>query len=285
MARKKNEPDVTPVEPKRPIQFKYLPIDLLVPNTWNINVQDELTFARLQDEIAEVGMIDPVEVVPTLEGLFVIIGGEHRWRAAKNLNHEEVPCVILTDEKWADGDLQKFVSVRMNVIHGKVDADKFVILYNEMANKYGADSLQRLLGYTDSRGFQKMLGWVKKGLKQSLPKEMAGEIEEATKEATSIADVSRIVQELFQKYGDTLASSFMVFTYGKQAHIYVKMSAKMRRSMDRVMEFCRTTGQDINQVMAPAVDECVRKATVELEKARAETKEAPPVVAADTPEW
>lgn len=277
---------VAPEAKKRSIAFKWVPIDQVVPNAWNINVQDDITFNLLQDEIAEVGLIDPIEVVPTEDDVYVILGGEHRWRAAKNLGHVEVPCILLTDTKWKDVDLQKFVTVRLNVIHGKVDSDKFVVLYNEMAAKYGQDAMQRLMGYADTQQFQKLLGWVKKGLKQSLPKEMAQEVEEATKDVKSVQDLQNIIQELFQKYGDTISQSFMVFTYGKQQHIYVSMDAKMRRSMDRVMECCRFTGQDMNDFLRPLFDDFAKKAAIEIErKKQVDAVHGPTNVASDKPEW
>lgn len=251
---------------KRQIEFRWLPIDMVVPNSWNINQQDDITFNLLQDEIAKVGLIDPIEVVPMDDGRFVILGGEHRWRAAKNLGHEEVPCILLTDERWKDEDLQKFVTVRLNVIHGKTDPDKFVSLYNEMAQKYGADSMQRLMGYADSRQFEKMLGWVKKGLAKSLPKEMSKEIEEKTKDIKTVSDLERIIQELFAKYGETVSQSFMVFTYGKQDHIYISMDPKMRKAMNKAMECCRITGLDMNEFMRPVVEDFVRKAAVDIEQ-------------------
>jgi acyl carrier protein len=275
MPRKKKDEALAVQEPpkKRPIEFQWVPIDKIIPNTWNINTEDDITFNLLQDEISSVGLIDPLEVVPTEDGLFVILSGEHRWRAAQNLGHEDVPCILLTDEKWKDADLQKFVSVRLNVIHGKTDPDKFVVFYNEMAHKYGAESMQRLMGYADSLQFQKMVGLVKKGLAKSLPKEMAKELEDKTKDVKTVQDLERIIQELFAKYGDTVNQSFMIFTYGKQQHIYVAMDAKMRRAMDKAMECCRLTGADMNDFMRPVVEDFVRKASVEIEKKRGASEE------------
>lgn len=271
---------------KRPIDFKWLPIDSLIPNAWNINVQDATTFELLQDEIASVGLIDPIEVVPLQDGTYQILGGEHRWKAAGNLGHLEVPCVLLTDTKFKDEDLKKFVSVRMNIIHGKMDPDKFLTLYNEMASKYGADALQRLFGYTDSKAFQKMLGWVKKGLKQTLPKEMAAQVDDATKDVKSVEDLGNIIQNLFNQYGDTLSHSFMVFTYGKQQHVYIQMTAAMRRAMDKVMDFCRVTSADINTVLLPVIVECGKKAALELEKQKQqEAVDGSSVVAPKKSEW
>lgn len=263
---------------KRPIRFEYLNIDLIVPNAWNPNAQDELTFNLLQDEIAEVGLIDPIEVVPLEDGMFRIIGGEHRWRAAKNLGYFEVPCIILTDNKWTEEDLQKFVTVRLNVIHGKLDPEKFLTLYKEMAGKYGEEAMQRMMGYADSKAFQRTLGWVKKGLKESLPKEMAKEVEDATKEVKSVADLEKIIQDLFNKYGETVNQSFMVFTYGKQQHIYIQMSAKLRRAMDKVMTFSNVACKDINEVLERVILQALPELSRELEEVQRSQSEAPKVI-------
>lgn len=278
--------ETAPPKPKRQIDFQWLSVDLLVPNSWNVNAQDDATFNLLQDEIAEVGLIDPIEVVPMTDGTYLIIGGEHRWRASKNLGHDEVPCILLTDSKWQETDLQKFVSMRLNVIHGKIDAEKFAKLYTEMAEKYGADSIQRLMGYTDSRGFQKLVGQVKKGLKEALPKEMQEDLEQATKDVKSVKDLENIIQDLFQKYGDTLNQSYMIFTYGKQQHIYIALDAKMRRAMDKTMQACQLLRQDINDFMRPVVEEFLKKASAEIEKKRQEAAESPADdVAAEKSEW
>jgi ParB-like nuclease family protein len=249
---------------KRSIDFKWIPIDLIVPNNWNINAQTQATFETLQDEIAAVGFIDPIEVVPTEEGTYLIIGGEHRWRAAKNLGYDELPCVLLIEDRWKEGDLQKFVSVRVNVLRGDVDPDKFVTFYNEMAEKYGAEAMQRLMAITDSKRFQKMVGWVTKGLKRVLPKDMGQAIDTAAKDVKSVEDIGNVIQDLFQKYGSTLAQSFMIFTYGKQSHVYISMNAKLRRAVMKITEACRVLSIDINDFVLPALSDAAKQAEAKL---------------------
>ncbi len=83
-------------------------------------------------------------------------------------------------------------------------------------------------------------------------------------------DLSRIIQELFQQYGNTVDKSWMVFTYGKQQHLYIQMDAKMRLAMNRVLEFCKIANQDINKFMEPVVQEMVRKSTIGLESRKQE---------------
>lgn len=244
----------------------YLPVDKIVPNDWNVNEEDEVTFDALVDEVSETGFIDSLTVVPMEDGTYTILGGEHRWMAAKASGEEEVPCLILKGEKWRDADLQKFVTVRMNVIRGKLNPEKFARLYEEMVAKYGADQLQKMFGFVDKRAFQRIVKGVTKATKQALPKELHGELEEKAKDAKTVDDLGTIVQEMFQKYGDTVAQSFMIFTHGKQEHIYITMTAKMRKAMDKVTLYCETMGTDINDFMEPIIVAHLKEAMARLEE-------------------
>lgn len=250
------------------LDLRYIPIDLIHPNDWNPQGQDELTFQRLCDEIRDVGFVDPLEVVPMDDGTYRIIGGEHRWQAAKVVGLEELPCAVMMDAKWQDEDLQKFATVRLNVLKGKLDPEKFAKLYGEMAEKYGAEALQQLMGYVDTKGFQKLVGDVKRGMKKSLPKELQDEFDEKAKDAKTVEDLSNIIQHLFAKHGDTVSLSYMVFTYGKSEHVYVQMNSKAKKALDKVLSYCRSTDLDINDFLAPVIEEAGKKALKELEKAK-----------------
>ncbi len=252
------------------VDLRYISVDKIHPNDWNPQNQDELTFQRLCDEIRDVGFVDPLEVVPIEGGDYRILGGEHRWQAAKVVGLEELPCAVLVDEKWQDEDLQKFTTVRLNVLKGKMDPEKFAKLYQEMAGKYGAESLQNLMGYVDTKGFQKLVGDVKRGMKKSLPKDMQEEFDERAKEAKTVEDLSNIIQHMFARYGDTVSASYMVFTYGKSEHVYVQMNQRMKKALDKVLSYCRESGDDINDVFAPIVEDAAASFAKALKQAKAE---------------
>jgi hypothetical protein len=249
-------------------------VDKILPNPWNANEQDERSFDALVDEVSETGFIDSITVVPLEGDLYRIIGGEHRWRAAKASGEEFVPCLILQGTKWKDEDLQKFVTVRMNMIKGKLNPTKFAAIYSEMATKYGKDQLQKLFGFVDKKAFAKLTRGVVEGAKRSLPKELHADLEEKAKDAKTAEDLGQIVQEMYAKYGDTMAQSFMVMTHGKQEHIYVALNTPMRKAMQKVMLFCETTQTDINAFMEPVLKECLAKAMAGLDDAAANPKES-----------
>lgn len=226
------------------------------PNPWNPNSMGEEAFNRLVAEIREVGFIDPIQVVVLDDGTYRILGGEHRWKAAKALGLEEIPAVILSEARWQDEDLQKMVTVRLNVLRGKLDPGRMVQLYDDMAKKYGQDALQDLFAYTDSSAWTGMLSSIKRGLKKAgVSKAALDTFDKDAKEARSVEDLSHVLNDLFAKHGDTVDQSYMVFTYGSKEHVYIAMDKTTRAALKKVTNFCRDTGDDINSLVGPALQE------------------------------
>lgn len=61
---------------------------------------DEDALNELADSIATHGLIQPIVVRPNLDGTYMIIAGERRWRACRIANLNEVPVIIKeTDDK------------------------------------------------------------------------------------------------------------------------------------------------------------------------------------------
>ena len=235
-------------------RFEMIDPEKCDPNAWNPNQMDQDDFNRLVREIETVGFIDPVQVIPKEGGRFTTIGGEHRVSAAKELRLDNIPAMVLDGPRWQDVDLQKLVTVRLNVLKGRLNPEKMAVLYQQMAKKYGEDALQNLFAFTDQQGWDKLVSGIKQGLsKTSLPPEKQREFEERAKEAKTLKDLERILNELWSSYGDTVQLSFMVFTYGKREHFYVSMDRKTRAAITRVAAHCKAHGKDINVVLGPAI--------------------------------
>lgn len=248
--------------------LEYLSVDVLVPTRSNPQSMDDPTFTRLVKEIGRegVGFISPITVVDLQNGRYRIIGGEHRWRAAKEAQLDAVPALILPLDEW-DEDLQEFEVVRLNVLAGKLNAEKMIELYNRMAEKYGKEPLQEMFAFTDQRAFKRIIGEIGSQVKKSLTPEQSKKFEQKAKNAKSMDDLAVILQELFNEYGDTLDKSFMVFVYGAKKHIYVRLNQKGRRAMDVVLRYCAFANKDINDFLAPVLKEAGKRAELELQQA------------------
>jgi ParB/RepB/Spo0J family partition protein len=231
-------------------QIEYLPIDQIRMNDWNPNVQDDKVFVALQENIAETGMDEPLLVYETEEeGVYKIINGEHRFRASQEVGLEEVPCVITTMESE---DMAKFQTVRRHVLQGEMDPIKFTELFNEMADKYGEEQTKQLMQFVDENAFNDLYLQVK----ESLPDEMKDEFEEKSKDkgVDDVDSLSKVLDEMFSKHGDTLDQNFMVFTYGGKTHLWVLMDDELKRDlMDNVLKQVKEKNVDITDFFKKAL--------------------------------
>lgn len=224
------------------IELASVPIGDLEPSPFNPNAMDEQTFNRLADELEDVGFIDPIQVIPWhdgaswTEGKFRIIGGEHRFRAAQILGFNAVPAVLLTDERWHSEDRQKFVTVRLNALHGKIDPHKFLELYEDVAKRHEKEELQAMFGVTDDAAWKEYLKQVRKDLKGGgADKNQLDKFDKESKELKTIDDLSALLNRIFNEVGDQLEQNFMIFTYGAKQHIYCAIDPKHFRKLQRVL--------------------------------------------------
>ncbi len=118
---------------------KTLPIDKLIPNPEQPRVEIG-DLSELSDSIRQKGILEPILVKPDKQnGIWMIIAGERRWRAATLAGLEEVPCIELDlDDKsiaeialienlqrkdltiWEVADGLAFLSQKFNYTHEEI---------------------------------------------------------------------------------------------------------------------------------------------------------------------
>ena len=83
--------------------FSYLPIEKVEPNKEQPRKYfDHVALQELTESIREHGILDPLLVRKLSSGYYQIIGGERRWRAAREVGLKEVPCrIIEADDRLA----------------------------------------------------------------------------------------------------------------------------------------------------------------------------------------
>jgi hypothetical protein len=234
---------------------------ILVASEWNPNEMSPDEFKLLKSQIKEVGFIDPPTVVE-VEGkkgdrFYRIIGGHHRVAAAKELKISKIPVDVLQGDRWKDEDVCKMQIVRMNVLHGKMNPEKMVALYNEMASKYG-DSVGKMLGYASDAGLKKMIKQVQGDLAKTLEPELAKQFKEQAKEAKTVDDLEKIIQKLMSDSGDTSKHGFVVFSWGGKEHVYVSMSDRVRDAMKKIVRSSRNNKIDINEIIEEFIVDAAR---------------------------
>lgn len=130
------------------LQIEYISASRLTPNDYNPNRQNDHEFAMLKSSILEDGFTDPVKVVERDDGAsIVIVDGEHRWRAVRELHAEgKLDDDELAIVRLPMGEAQaKIATLRHNRARGSEDIEMATDVLRDLeqlgALDWAADSL------------------------------------------------------------------------------------------------------------------------------------------------
>jgi len=198
-----------------------IPMDRVEVNMYNPNEMDDLSFALLENNVETIGFVDPIVVVPTEDGRFIICDGEHRFEQRRISGETEIPCIIVSPEIF-DEKMLMLQTVRLNKIRGSLNSEKFNALIDQLVNKHDIpfEDLAEELGFADEDEFDAL---VKQGRAQ-LPKEARKEYDKAVKNVQgSVSQLAKIIEKLWLKYSNTVPANFFILDYGSQRHLWVTM--------------------------------------------------------------
>jgi hypothetical protein len=251
-----------------------LPLGLLEKNEDNPNKMSAREFDLLIDNMEKTGITDAVLVRPLdiaqvlwaqndnegddaalIQTLidnavhFRIVGGHHRFDGAAYLGFDTIPVTVIMDPKF-DEEAEKFQLVRMNMIRGKMDPQAFFDLYNKLSANYTDEVLQDAFGFAEEAEFRKLVDQTAKALPD---KHLQKKFKEAAEEIKTVDGLSKLLNEMFTKYGDTLPYGFMVFDHGGQRSMWLRIEGKTMNALDVISDICidneRTVDDVVGQIM------------------------------------
>lgn len=249
-----------------------LPVGLLQKNEHNPNKMSPREFDLLVDNMSKTGITDAVLVRPLQlatvidfskiakgddlvdmlvdKGLqFRIVGGHHRFDAASFLGFEKVPCTIIMDPEF-DEEQEKFQLVRMNAIRGKLDAKAFFALYNQLSEQYTDEILQDAFGFAEEAEFRRLIEQTAKALPDL---KMQKKFKEAAAEIKTIDGLSKLLNEMFTKYGDTLPYGYMIVDQGGQKSVWLRVEKKTMSALDVVADICIDNQRTMDDIVGGLV--------------------------------
>jgi ParB/RepB/Spo0J family partition protein len=119
------------------------------PNDWNVNAFDPANYPKLVESVRERGIMEPLKVMPDpeSEGDFLLVDGYHRWRAAGDLEIEELPC-----EVWEiDPEEAKVRGLQLNYLRGQPVPRRLAELVHDLNRTYAVDDLAKMLPWSASQ--------------------------------------------------------------------------------------------------------------------------------------
>lgn len=218
------------LDEEKNINIEMIPIDKLEANRWNPNRMSDFDFHALAIDITK-GFHQPILVVPKGNGFYRIIDGYHRYEAAKMMDLEEIPCIVVKSGDLVESeDAQKFKTVRMNKLRGKLDKRKFKALVEDLASRYPIDYVAENFALEDDQPLRDMIATARRELPTL---ELKKEFDKRKNEIQSIEDLASLLTRLYTRYGKTLDYGYMVLEHGGQKHLWVRLKELS------MFEFCK----------------------------------------------
>jgi hypothetical protein len=176
---------------------------------------------------------------------FRIVGGHHRYDGATYLGFETVPVTVIMDPKF-DAEQEKFQLVRMNAIRGKLDPAAFFNLYSQLADQYSDEILQDAFGFAEEAEFKRLIAQAAKMLPD---KHLQEKFKEAAQEIKTVDGLSKLLNEMFSKYGDTLPFGYMVFDHAGQRSMWLRIEGKTMNALDLIGTMCIDHNRTVDDVV------------------------------------
>lgn len=128
-------------------------VDSLVPNEYNPNVVSPENEEKIKESLRRFGQFKPI-LVRNYKDKLEIVGGEHRWRAAKELGYKKVKVINLGD--LSDDDAKKIALID-NGRYGEDDAYRLSEILDGLGDiddlitymPYEAQSIENLFSSTE----------------------------------------------------------------------------------------------------------------------------------------
>ncbi len=117
-------------------EFRLVPLNELVePEHAARTTMDDGKLDSLVASIRELGIIEPLLVMPEELGAFEVVAGHRRLKAARILGLGDAPCVIVADAATADA-----IKIHENVEREELSPADEAIYYAELYDRLGEDT-------------------------------------------------------------------------------------------------------------------------------------------------
>lgn len=195
------------------------------------------------------GFDEPLIIVPRNNGEqgYYVVSGNHRFRAGKEVGYDQLPCIVREDWDSIESEIQL---VRRNYVRGQIDRVAFTESVNRLSSEQSLamDVIMERMGFEDADAFSEFYKQEKQREKRTAGAVAASTVQ-ATQQVKMIDDIGIVLSAIFEKYGNTVPNSFMIFPAGGKNHIFVQITPALKKSLDAITTKCVADGLDINTVL------------------------------------
>ena len=230
---------------------------------------NEESMARLTRSVAAFGILEPLCVVAASDGNYVLVSGERRFRAARRLGFETLPCVLLP----GGGEESLYASLSNAVCGAPLSFFEVALAVERLHDRFGVpyEEIARRLGLEPGEVYSRLrllrippplrLVMVENGLSEAyarifLPLEeadMTRLLDEVGKERLTLCEAKARARALLSPdelrstvfpNGDGPTRALRSPDEGEKGRVvtFYKDSSAFRNTIETAVERCRTVG-------------------------------------------
>jgi len=236
-----------------------IPVDALVLTHWNCNEMGDIEFAALMEEIDDGGFDEPLQVVGITEGddggKYLVLGGEHRYKAAVGLSYTEIPCVIKKHLSEADEANLMLWSNKRNHLRGKLNQQKYVKMEQVICSRMDLQrdtARKRMLMREDRAKEAKTKS--KSGLRSSLDTDGDRDTRKTMADRQRLlADAKSFQQECLLESGDTVEHGYLYVAQNGNQHLIVDESKQLHGLIAALIRVCKNDSARVDEFLVSAI--------------------------------
>jgi hypothetical protein len=234
-------------------------VDELVLTSWNCNEMGDTEFSALMEEIEIGGFDEPLQVVQISDGeddgKFLVLGGEHRYKAAMSLGHTELPCVIKKHLSEADEAMLMLWSNKRNHLRGKINPQKYVKMEQVICSRMDLQketARKRMLMRQDQ---------AKKAKERTKPASSSGPATDGERDTRKtmadrqrlLADAKAFHQECLLESGDTVEHGYLFVAQNGKQHLIVDESKQLHGLIAALVRVCKNDSARVDEFLVSAI--------------------------------
>jgi hypothetical protein len=258
-----------------------IPIKELVFTDWNCNEMSEPQLAELASDIEnpedpdDPHFDEALQVVPIKgkKNRWLVLGGHHRTKIMNSLNQDTVPCVVRWDLKDMTRRELMMWTVRRNHLRGKVNAEKFAKIEDELIDEHGMakEAARRSMQIDDSLADALRSSLESSGAKSSDGKSPdssgngsqgdSGDYKDADntyRDRETLLKALKIAeQDVLLDSADTVEHGYLFFAQGKkgQLHLVVNESKNLFALVAKMVSSCKGNSAKVDDFLASAIQQ------------------------------
>lgn len=128
------------------INYKIIPIDLLVKADWNYKVDDEATGEKLRNNLKRIGQTENVHVRLLKTGFFEVVNGNHRLDELRTIGIKNVICYDHGTISLAEA---KRIAIETNETKFDADDERLKQTITDILDEFGYDNVIDTLPYDE----------------------------------------------------------------------------------------------------------------------------------------